>query len=291
MTRFVHLGMDSFVLVHSPWMLGRRCYEPGRRDGCRGRERVGGSSTPAGGGGGQEVAPGTGMAVEPRWAAVLAQAVRVLMPEEKAGSSGGAAGATGRATRVPLADPFLCRARLIVRQPRGRLPIVGNSSLLLTLSIPAAIATDPFATGTIWMNARSDSGTGQKGNGGLFKSTDCGSAGSWIWVTDPTKNDPTSANMINGMWTWSMAMDYLTRAQSYLQDNYPSACGATNCPAPQGVSKSTDFGKTWTKILAPNHFPFLNMLGESPAENQRRFLTSQVSPWIQRIRYIWSLSP
>jgi hypothetical protein len=168
----------------------------------------------------------------------------------KAGSSGGAAGATGSGDAgivgtFPLPSAVNCQTA--TRPPSDSWQLIAPPNVVYS----AAIAMDPFATGTIWMNARTDSGKGQTGNGGLYKSTDCGSAGSWVWVTDPTKNDPSSANMINGMWSWSMAMDYLTPGTIYLQDNYPSACGDANCPAPQGIAKTTDFGKTWTKILAP----------------------------------------
>src|SRR5450432_2484013 len=198
MMRFVHPGWLALFSFAALGCSGDDATSPGAEMGAGGENGLVGSSTSAGSGGGQEVNPSTGGG---SGASVGGGSGGDTSGGKggsgasgsgadaggKAGSSGGAAGATGSSDAgtvvgsFPVPTAVNCLAA--TRPPSDSWQLIPPPNVVYT----AAIATDPFATGTIWMNARSDSGKGQTGNGGLFKSTDCGSPGSWVWVTDPAK--------------------------------------------------------------------------------------------------------
>jgi hypothetical protein len=103
-----------------------------------------------------------------------------------------------------------------------------------------AIALDPFHAGTIWLgtspHGNTAGSTTTMGNGGLFKSTDCGA--SWSHV-----NTGTNGPALDTASIWSMAIDFLDpRLVIY-------AVGADG--GPHGLLKSVDGGKNWEQLFPP----------------------------------------
>jgi hypothetical protein len=96
-----------------------------------------------------------------------------------------------------------------------------------------ALAMDPFNIGTIWLGAspRGNQGSGQ---GGLFKSTDCGAT--WSHV-----NSGTNGTEIDKASIWSLAVDPVTPGVIYVIGQY----------GPQGLWKSTNGGVDWKQTM-PN---------------------------------------
>ncbi len=92
---------------------------------------------------------------------------------------------------------------------------------------PMAIAIDPFNPATVWLGT---------GNSGLYKSTNCGAAGSWVKIDTGTNHAALDGGSI-----WSIAVDPDPSRQGviYVTNSYA---------ANGGVWKSTNGGVDWVQL-------------------------------------------
>jgi photosystem II stability/assembly factor-like uncharacterized protein len=125
----------------------------------------------------------------------------------------------------------------------GVVPIVGACTALPAagkweqitpkgVSLPRAVVIDPFDTATIWVGA-APAGSGQPaGQGGLYKSTDCGST--WSHV-----NTGAHGAEIDNARLWSLAVDPVDKGVVYVVGAY----------GPGGLWKSTNGGVDWAQLF------------------------------------------
>jgi hypothetical protein len=118
----------------------------------------------------------------------------------------------------------------------GACDALGASGMWEKITPPTAKNTqgmvmDPFNIGTLWLGA-SPRGNAGSGQGGLFKSTDCGAT--WSHV-----NSGTNGTEIDKASLWSLAVDPVTPGVIYVIGQY----------GPQGLWKSTNGGVDWKQLL------------------------------------------
>ena len=137
------------------------------------------------------------------------------------GGSGGAGGSAGG----PPAVVGTCE----------KLGAAGTWELITppTAKNTQALVMDPFNIGTLWLGA-SPRGNAGSGQGGLFRSTDCGAT--WTHV-----NSGTNGTKIDTASLWSIAVDPVTPGVIYVIGQY----------GPQGLWKSTNGGVDWTQLMPP----------------------------------------
>jgi photosystem II stability/assembly factor-like uncharacterized protein len=96
------------------------------------------------------------------------------------------------------------------------------------------VVVDPFDTATIWLGAAKPGMDQPPGNGGLYKSTDCGST--WVKV-----NTGTRGSEVDGARIWSLAVDPIDKGTIYVVGAY----------GPLGLLKSTNGGVDWVQLFPP----------------------------------------
>jgi photosystem II stability/assembly factor-like uncharacterized protein len=102
------------------------------------------------------------------------------------------------------------------------------------VSVPRAIVVDPFDTAILWVGAAPAGAGMPAGQGGLYKSTNCGST--WEHV-----NTGTLGSMVDGARIWSLAVDPINKGTIYVVGAY----------GPLGLLKSTNGGKDWEQLFPP----------------------------------------
>ena len=142
--------------------------------------------------------------------------------------TGGTGSGTGGVVQPPPPTDHACSA---LGTP-GEWENITPAGVITTHSIVA----DPFDSGTIWLGTAPD-GLGANpahGNGGLYKSTNCGAASSWTHVS-------TGANgtEVDKSWMWSMIVDPTDKGTVYVIGAY----------GPQGLWKSTNGGVDWVQLF------------------------------------------